>query len=553
MVGRKWCRAAFRAAAASVAPGFRPQGTALLVPLVALASIALCGCSYLESGLKQAGLMQRYREAPSQRLYKHMLSSSTFFVFGRVENGSGLNLQATALLAVSDMHREGEVVDVSHRARPDNYYGLNLPAGQYRLMVVSDLNHDGAYTADEVVGGRPLHLDPQALPGKVLGEYHIDLAVPLPAQARRLAADFRLDVNVSPPLAESLFFPPGSIRSLDDDLFSPQMASLGMYEPAVFMEEAPMMFYALEEDLGYKVPVVFVHGIGGSPRDFSAILPHLDRRRYRPWFFYYPSGYDLGQLGEMFHKIFLSGKTFFLGQIEMVIVAHSMGGLVVREAFNHLEGREGENRVAALVTVASPLGGHPAAAMAAQGPVLIPSWRDVDPSSEFMHQLRRKKLPAGLDYHLLYAFGNESTVKVGENSDGVVPLSSQLCREAQEEATKQVGFDATHSGVLADPQAIATVMAAIEAVRVPYPEEHMAELFKGGYDLPLVGDYSPLGRYCIRHVGRWLDALAAGRIAPFDEQHRHFVAVVRGEAQADTEVEKDWLRFIAEYPQRTGL
>ena len=112
-VGRRRRRGAFRAAAGSLAAGFRPQGTALLAPLVALALITFSGCSYLESGLKQAGLMQRYREAPSQRLYKHMLSSSTFFVFGRVENGSGLNPQATALLAISDRHRQGEVVDVS--------------------------------------------------------------------------------------------------------------------------------------------------------------------------------------------------------------------------------------------------------------------------------------------------------------------------------------------------------------------------------------------------------------------------------------------------------
>jgi hypothetical protein len=56
------------------------------------------------------------------------------------------------------------------------------------------------------------------------------------------------------------------------------------------MERAPMMFYALEEDLGYKVPVVFVHGIDGSPRDFAEIVARLDPTRYRPWFFFFPPG-----------------------------------------------------------------------------------------------------------------------------------------------------------------------------------------------------------------------------------------------------------------------
>ena len=519
--------------------------------LAAALFTALTSCAYLESGLKQAGLSQRFRQAPSQKLYKHMLSSPTFFVFGKIENGRGLNPEALAVIALSDLHQPGEVVDVSHCARRDSYYGLNLPAGSYRLVAVSDLNRDGFYEAGEVVGGRSLGLDPQTLPGKVLGEFHLDLDTPWP----RGTSDetFRLPVKKSEPLAESLFYPPGSIRSLDDELFSPRMASLGMYEPAVFMEEAPMMFYALEEDSGYKVPVVFVHGINGSPRDFAALVADLDRQRYRPWFFYYPSGKDLGQLGEMFYNIFLSGKTISLGTMEMVIVAHSMGGLVVREALNHLGERQGENRVARLVTLASPLGGHPAAAMAGQGPVVIPSWRDVDPGSEFMSKVRRHKLPSGLEYHLLYAFGNEKTVKLGENSDGVVPLASQLSREAQEESTVQLGINDTHTGILANPDAVERVLRVISSVRSPFPEDHLAELLKGGYDLPLVGDYSPIGRYCIRHIGHWLEALAAGRLAPFDEQHHHFLKVVKGESEADTPVEKDWLRFIKEYPQRPGL
>jgi len=110
------------------------------------------------------------------------------------------------------------------------------------------------------------------------------------------------------------------------------MATLGMYESAAFLELAPMLFYALEEDIGYKIPVIFVHGINGSPREFAEIVKHLDRRLYRPWFFYYPSGNDLGQLSEFFYNIFLSGKVIPLYQTPTVIVAHSMGGVIVRDA-----------------------------------------------------------------------------------------------------------------------------------------------------------------------------------------------------------------------------
>jgi Protein of unknown function, DUF len=206
-----------------------------------------------------------------------------------------------------------------------------------------------------------------------------------------------------------------------------------------------------------------------------------------------------------------------------------------------------------LVTLASPLGGHPAAAKAAQGPVVIPSWRDVDPVSPFMRDLRRRKLPTGLEYHLLYAFGNEATVKLGENSDGVVPLSSQLNRAAQEESTVQFGCNDTHTGILANAEAVERVIGIIASANSPFPEDHLKELFKGGYDLPLVGEYSPLGRYCIRFIGHWLAALAEGRLAPLDDQQKRFQKVVRGEAPADSPVEKGWLRFIEEYPVRERL
>lgn len=67
------------------------------------------------------------------------------------------------------------------------------------------------------------------------------------------------------------------------------------------------MFYALEEDEAHKIPVVFVHGIGDSARAFEPIISQLDRDRYKPWFFYYPSGGDLDQLAGLFYNLFLSG------------------------------------------------------------------------------------------------------------------------------------------------------------------------------------------------------------------------------------------------------
>jgi hypothetical protein len=521
----------------------------ILLLFISLA-MGTAGCTYLGSAVRQAYYCAEQKHSPTQRVYKHMLDAENYFVFGKIRNGVDLNKEAIAVVALSNLYQKSEIVDISHFTRIDSYFGLNLPAGDYQLLVVSDLNRDGFYDGTEVVGGRFLSLGGKELTEKVIGGVDMDLSIPFHPSS---GASFRLPVRKFAELEKSLFFPKGSIRSLDDEIFSRKMAVLGMYEPAAFLEEAPMMFYALEEYSGYKVPVVFVHGIDGSARDFKDMVSHLDRTLYQPWFFYYPSGNDLGQLSEMFYNIFLSGKVIPFGNMPLVIVAHSMGGLVVREAMNRCTGREGETTTKRLITIASPMAGHPDARMGAEGPVAVPSWRDLAPESDFISGLRRRKLPKGLEYHLIYAYGNSGVIRLGENSDGVVPLSSQLCSEAQNESTAQYGFNDTHEGILRDPDAIRRIIKIIEEVRPPYPDDQLKELLKGGYKVKLGKDYSPLGKYWIRTVGYWMEALDSGAIKPVCPAQEHFVQVCRGTESPESNIEKDWLRFTKEYPDRSGL
>jgi len=314
-----------------------------------------------------------------------------------------------------------------------------------------------------------------------------------------------------------------------------------------------MMFYALEEDAGYKVPVVFVHGINGSARDFADIIARLDRTRYKPWFFHYPSGYDLGQLSEMFYSIFLSGKVIPLRDTPFVIVAHSMGGLVVRDALSRCTGDEKEAQPKLLITIASPLGGHPDAKMGATAPVVIPSWRNLDPDGEFIGRLRRRALADDLEFHLIYAYGNPGRIKLGENSDGVVPLASQLCIEAQKEATAQYGFNNSHESILKDSEAIGQVIGLIEEVASLFPEDHLAVLAQGGFEVDLGEAYTPLERHFIKTLGRYMDALASGALAPFHPFQEQFLRASRGEKSPENEFESSWCKFSTDFPDRSSL
>ena len=321
-----------------------------------------------------------------------------------------------------------------------------------------------------------------------------------------------------------------------------------MYDPASFLELAPTMFYALEEDVSYKIPVIFVHGIGDSPLAFQPLLEKLDRKRFKPWFFYYPSGGDLKQLAELFYHIFISGEVIPKSQMPMAIVAHSMGGVVVREAINRYQLNGKENQVELFVSLASPFNGHPAAALGEKyAPLVLPSWRDLNPDSSFVKELFRKKKPDFLSHHLVYAFDNSKTIKLGKNSDGVVPLSSQLRFEAQQEASFQFGFDSTHAGVLAAPEQIKYTMGLLDKINNAYPDDHLEFLFKGGFSIE-ADHFSPITHHVLKTAGHYIYALVAGNITPISDKQAHFVAVIKGNSHATSVLEKELYQFIQHHP-----
>jgi pimeloyl-ACP methyl ester carboxylesterase len=59
----------------------------------------------------------------------------------------------------------------------------------------------------------------------------------------------------------------------------------------------------------------------------------MDRTKYQPWLFYYPSGLQIPTLGNgllgMLNELWLEHRFH-----ELHIVAHSMGGLVTRSFLN---------------------------------------------------------------------------------------------------------------------------------------------------------------------------------------------------------------------------
>ncbi len=506
----------------------------------------LCSCTYLKHASIQAEYSRIQDAEPGQLNLKHMIDRETFFVHGKtVDESSRYSEFFLAIAAYSNKFKKNERVDTMHFAGAGTHYGLNLPEGEYTLLVFADKDANKIFDPSEIVGQKTIVLNKEIVPEMVLGQVDIKLAA-----AKQINWVEPIPMPNIPEPRKSLFYPGGAIRSLDDPIFDDTIATLGMYDPASFNEKASTMFYALEEDLGYKIPVVFVHGIGGTARAFSPIIAHLDRNRYKPWFYYYPSGGDLEQLAHLFYKVFLSGKVARNDKMPMIIVAHSMGGLIVREALNKYGDKPGENRVELFVTIATPFGGHPAAASGEKhGIIVLPAWRDVNPDNRFIKELYRKPLPESVNHHLIYAYHNPDTLKLSDNSDGVVPLSSQLHPEAQKQSHAQFGFNSGHTTILENEEMITHILDRMGKVKNLFPEEHLQVLFDGGYDVDLSDDYGPIVQYFIRYYGKYTMAITNGTLKPFYPEQEDFLRVARGEAPPTNEVEKGWLKFMKEYPE----
>lgn len=504
----------------------------------------LTSCTYMKYSSIQAEYARIQNADPSQVNLKHMLDKDTFFVYGKTIDTLGIYENTPmAIAAYSSKYKKNERVDTMLFVGSGTHFGLTLPEGDYTLLVYANTNKDLVFQPSEVVGTKKISLSLKSTSEKNLGQVNISLE-----RSNLVAWADAIGMPKNAVEKQSIFFPSGTIRSLNDAIFDEKIATLGMYDPASFMEHAPTMFHALEENTAHKIPVIFVHGIGGSPRSFDAIIARMDLNRYKPWFFYYPSGGDLDQLADFFYDLFLSGKIIPLKDRPMIIVAHSMGGLVVREAINKYKGRESENRVELLVTIASPFGGHPAAAAGEKhGLIVLPAWRDLNPKSQFITNLYQKPLPTFMNHQLFYAFSNSSTLKTGDNSDGVVPLFSQLHPEAQKQSSEQFGFNSTHTGILKNEKMISHLLEKMDEVEDIFPASHMEILADGGLDIKLTDDYSPETQHLIHYAGKYLMLLVAGDIEPIHADQEHFIQAVRGERSDATTVETEFIQFMEEY------
>lgn len=247
---------------------------------------------------------------------------------------------------------------------------------------------------------------------------------------------------------------------LMDPRFGPEAGLRGLWEPMDFLNEGLAGIYFLEPYDDDRVPVLFVHGISGHPREFATLIAGLDHERFQPWFYFYPSGFPLDGIARH-----LAGLTRRLhvqyGFDDIAIVAHSMGGLVARGAIFDYETETGREDIRFLLTLATPWGGQASAANAENARFTLPgSFVDMSPSSEYLRWLFYeddgrtliRSLPDEVESHLILAY--RMTSARDRADDGRVSLQSQARLEAQDQAASVRALDYDHAGILHAPEVV---------------------------------------------------------------------------------------------------
>ena len=325
--------------------------------------------------------------------------------------------------------------------RPGNFRLAALHDSRY-LVAFQDMNRDFAYQPDEPavwydlsatsiksgdVANLPLRLKGPAVP-------------PLPPALENI---FDLRGNSLGKIDVQL----GKVVSLEDELFSPESADMSMWEPIGFMKAGRAGIFFLEPYDPARTPVLFVHGINGTCGNFAAMIKQLDRQRFQPWVLNYPSGMDLRALGDGLVGL-LAELRHRYGFSALHLVAHSMGGLIVREYLAECARTDSCDYARNFISISTPYGGISNMALWIDfAQVVMPAWRNLVPDGPFLKDLFARPLPPGVRQTMFVSYRNTSRIS-RDSGDGVIPLASQFHLEAQRQVVAIRAFNEDHESIL---------------------------------------------------------------------------------------------------------
>ena len=359
------------------------------------------------------------------------------------------------------LYRPGQVIDHFVREGPGPWM-LATSAGSYRLAAFQDLNRDLKLQPDEPF----VHMPDIACEA---GARHTELVLRVPAGGRSQRAEtfdiaalqvrtFDEQLQLSLGQVSAV----GEIASLADPRFDESVAEAGLWRPFDFLFSGHPGVYLLGAYDSTKIPVLFVHGINGTPANFRTLIQRIDRRRFQPWVYYYPSGASLPGVADHLTQTMRKLELQY-GLKEFVVVAHSMGGLVSRGFLQRYRAGGGKARIPLFVSIATPWDGHKGAELGVKtAPAVVRVWIDMAPGSEYLKSIYAND--PGVPHYLFFTY-RQGGMSLGEANDGTVSVASQLRSAAQHAAARVEGFNEGHMSVLESAAVSARLNELLGAIR----------------------------------------------------------------------------------------
>lgn len=248
-----------------------------------------------------------------------------------------------------------------------------------------------------------------------------------------------------------------------DTLFAEPMISLGQWQSGFFAENYGTALFLAAPYAEDRIPVVLVHGINGSPRDFKDMLPRFDETNYQPILFFYPTGMPLedaaSQLGRRLGELMARHPA-----PRYAVVAHSMGGLVAKGAIDTINPDETIAGQGVFVSLASPWAGVDGAQYADHMPNHPPVWNDMAPGSAYLDKIQQTAWPRRMPFYLFFAArsGRPLMAPLG-NNDGVLTLESVLVSPLTRSARDVFGFYEDHVSILQSPLVFRRLRTVLDA------------------------------------------------------------------------------------------
>lgn len=337
---------------------------------------------------------------------------------------------------------------------------VRTPTNQY-VMAYSDVNGNDIYDKGEPAW---IHSDASGKPAPIVfeengrrirltGELGETTAIPeqMIADVKRFAAGKTRDEIISHlnvPIAL------GDIADLNDPRFSSARGEEGLWQPAEFPLDSGIGIYFLEDYDPNRIPVLFVYGAGGSPQDWRTFFDKIDRKKYQPWFYFYPTGRRLEEMGGALSRGVETLHDYY-GFKRLHVVAHSMGGMVARSFVTKNVLDDGNRYINKFVTISTPWGGHEAAAAGVKhAPEVVPSWRDMEAGSDFQKNLYSRSLNGKVGHLLIYGNKGKKSMILPPENDGTVSVASQKFVPVMRMAVYFKSFYSDHVGILSNPEVI---------------------------------------------------------------------------------------------------